>query len=101
MVALLLVLALVQRPDRPAPTRTARSGSADVAAVLTVLNRHAGALLHRDSAAWAADLDGSAAAAGYAGRQRQVFADLAQVPLDTWRYVLVAPVTDPTVLDAA
>ena len=43
----------------------------------------------------------SAAAAGYAGRQRQVFANLAQVPLDTWRYVLIAPVTDPNVLAPA
>jgi hypothetical protein len=82
----------------------APAGSPDpagVAAVLTVLHRHAGALLARDARAWAADLDPSSAAAGYAGRQRQGFATLAQVPLDTWRYVLVAPVTDASVLAPA
>ena len=86
----------------PAPsTAAAGSDQAGVAAVLTVLHRHAGALLGRDARAWDADLDSSTAAAGYAGRQRQVFANLAQVPLDTWRYVLVAPVTDPSVLAPA
>ncbi len=84
-----------------ANSAAASSDPAGVTAVLTVLHRHAGALLGRDAPAWAADLDDSPAAAGYAGRQRQVFANLAQVPLETWRYVLVAPVTDPTVLAPA
>lgn len=81
------------------PSEAADSGNA--AAVLAVLHRHANALLQRNPQAWAADLDQSPAAAGYAGRQRQVFANLAQVPLDAWRYVLIAPVTDPQVLGPA
>lgn len=77
------------------------ASSASTADVLGVLGRHAAALTGRDAQAWSADLDRSAAAAGYAGHQRQVFANLAQVPLSTWRYVLVAPVTDPNVLAPA
>jgi hypothetical protein len=69
--------------------------------VLAVLHRHAAALIDRDAQTWNGDLDQSAAAAGYAGRQRQVFANLAQVPLAAWRYVLIAPVTDPNVLAPA
>jgi hypothetical protein len=86
----------------PAPARpSGAAGSDDAAAVLAVLHRHATALLERNPQAWAADLDQSPAAAGYAGRQRQVFANLAQVPLDAWRYVLIAPVTDSNVLAPA
>lgn len=81
--------------------KTSTGGSASTSEVLGVLGRHAAALTDRNSQAWSADLDQSAAAAGYAGRQRQVFANLAQVPLSTWRYVLVAPVTDPNVLAPA
>jgi hypothetical protein len=77
------------------------AADANAAAVLAVLHRHATALLERNSQAWTADLDQSPAAAGYAGRQRQVFANLAQVPLDAWRYVLIAPVTDSHVLAPA
>jgi len=99
VLAAVLVRQLGRRPESATPA--ASSGSADVAAVLTVLHRHADALLARDGSSWAQDLDPSPASAGYAGRQRQVFANLAQVPLDTWRYVLVAPVTDPNVLGPA
>lgn len=99
-----LAVVLVQHDRTPAPPGAASTGSpdsADVAAVLTALNRHAGALMDRDAQAWELDLDQAAAAAGYTGRQRQVFANLAQAPLASWRYVLVAPVTDPTVLAPA
>jgi hypothetical protein len=100
-----LVVLLVQdrRPSRPGHAQPGQSGAAvaDVAAVLTMLQRDAAALIDRDPQAWAADLDQSAAAAGYAGRQRQVFGNLAQVPLEAWRYVLIAPVTDAGVLAPA
>ena len=97
------VVLLVQhrRSAPPGPAASGAPDSAGVAAVLAVLRRHAAALIDRDPQAWAADLDQSAAAAGYAGRQRQVFDNLAEVPLATWRYVLVAPVTDATVLAPA
>jgi 2-keto-3-deoxy-6-phosphogluconate aldolase len=98
-----LVVLLVQhrRTDSSGQATAAGPDSTDVAAVLAVLHRHAAALIDRDQQAWAADLDRSAAAAGYGGRQRQVFANLAQAPLDAWRYVLVAPVTDSSVLTPA
>lgn len=104
VLAVLAGLAVLVRQVRTSPPEAAPTGapdSADVAAVLTVLNRHAGALIDRDAQAWAQDLDQAPAAAGYTGRQRQVFSNLAQVPLASWRYVLVAPVTDPNVLAPA
>ncbi len=87
---------------RPTSHPTAETpASADVAAVMDVLSHHARALTSRQAAAWADDLDSSAAATGYAGRQRQVFDNLAQVPLSAWRYVLSAPVTNPDVIEPA
>lgn len=101
LAGLLVLLIQHRRPDSSGPPPAGGPDSTDVAAVLTVLHRHAAALIDRNPQAWAADLDQSAAAAGYAGRQRQVFGNLAQVPLDAWRYVLVAPVTDASVLAPA
>jgi len=101
LAGLMVLLAHHRRATPPAQSRSGGADSAAVTAVLTVLHRHAAALLDRDSQVWTADLDQSAAAAGYAGRQRQVFANLAQVPLDAWRYVLIAPVTDSHVLAPA
>ncbi|MEO6502568.1 MAG: hypothetical protein ABIQ09_11720 [Jatrophihabitantaceae bacterium] len=105
LLAGLVGLAVQRASTTPAgPAGAVSTGgpdSRDIAAVLTVLHRHAGALTDRDAQAWSQDLDQSAAAAGYTGRQRQVFANLAQVPLASWRYVLVAPVTDPQVLAPA
>jgi hypothetical protein len=100
-LAVLLVQHVRTSPSGPGRATGSSPNSADVAAVLAVLHRHAGALIERNAQAWADDLDSSAAAASYAGRQRQVYANLAQVPLDTWRYVLIAPVTDPSVLSPA
>lgn len=101
-LAVLLAHQVRTSPSGPsAATPTAGPDSADVAAVLRMLDRHADALIDRDAQAWARDLDPSPAAASYSGRQRQVFANLAQVPLASWRYVLVAPVTDPSVLAPA
>ena len=68
---------------------------------MQLLGRHAGELTARDGTAWSADLDDAAAAAGYRSRQQAVFGNLAGVPLATWRYVLVAPVTDPAVIGPA
>ncbi|NEA74643.1 hypothetical protein [Streptomyces sp. SID13588] len=52
-----------------------------VPAVQSVLDRHAAALLHHDETAFLADVD-----PGFRDRQRQVFRNLAQVPLDSWSY---------------
>lgn len=101
VLASLVVLLVQHRRAEPGQATAAGPDSTDVAAVLSVLRRHAAALIDRDQQAWTADLDDSAAAAGYAGRQRQVFANLAQAPLDAWRYVLIAPVTDSNVLAPA
>jgi hypothetical protein len=75
--------------------------SQETAAVMQLLTSHAAALQQRSAAGWSAGLDPSAASANYAARQRAVFSNLADVPLATWRYVLTAPVTDPTVLGPA
>lgn len=94
---------LLTRPGRTgssAPTAGAPSGD-EVSAVMQLLQRHAGELTGRDAPAWSTDLDTSAPAQRYAEHQRAVFADLAQVSLSTWRYVLSAPVTDPSVIAPA
>lgn len=102
LVASLVFLGLHQGSRRAGHTSAGKSaGTTDVSAVLGVLGRHASALTERNAQVWSADLDKSAGAAGYAGRERRVFTNLAQVPLSTWRYVLVAPVTDPNVLRPA
>lgn len=70
-------------------TGCGRTGS-DVSAgpavptVQSVLDRHAAAVLHRDEAAFLADV--SDVDPGFRERQRQVFRNLADVPLDSWSY---------------
>ncbi|MDJ0341137.1 hypothetical protein QMK19_07445 [Streptomyces sp. H10-C2] len=54
-------------------------------AVRTMLDRHAGAVLHHDEAAFLADVD-----PGFRDRQRQVFRNLSEVPLDSWSYRVVS-----------
>jgi len=122
-LVLVLVLAavigwLAWRPDHPGSHRaagTTGSASADVpgagpaappgqdeiAAVMQLLGRHARELTGRDEAGWDGDLDVAAAADGYRNQERAAFTALAGVPLSVWRYVLLAPVTDPTVLQPA
>jgi hypothetical protein len=66
-----------------------------------MVRRHASALLARDERQWKADLDTSPAAARFTQHQREVFTNLARVPLATWRYDHVTAVSNPDVLSAA
>ena len=106
-LCLLLVLAGfgLSRQSQPGPAGNATDAGppqpAEVAAVLQLLGRHASALTSRDQTSWSDDLDEAAAAADYRNRQLAVFGNLAGVPLTTWRYVLVAPVTDSSVIGPA
>ncbi|MFT7837307.1 hypothetical protein Q5530_14255 [Saccharothrix sp. BKS2] len=74
-------------PDRPgtAPARAAE--------VRSLLDRRAAALLARDEAAFTADLD-PLADAGFRQRQRDLFHNLAAVPLAEWGYRLGDDGTD-------
>jgi len=109
VLALLLILLagvgwLAVRPGHRGGAASAQAGSPrpdEVSAVLQVLDRHAAALLHRDRAAWNADLDTAQAATDYRTAQQAAFEALAGVPLTVWRYTLVAPVTDGGVLQPA
>ena len=103
---------LVAGPGHPGhdQSRGAAAGStapaappsqAEIAAVLRLLNRHATELLAHDRTGWAGDLDASAAANGYRSQEEAAFGALAGVPLAVWRYALLAPVTDPSVLQPA
>ncbi len=95
---------LAVRPDnqrREAAQSATAPAQPEISAVLQLLGRHADELRHRDRAGWAADLDDSPAATGFASQQRAVFDNLAAVPLASWRYLLSAPVTDPAVLQPA
>ena len=75
--------------------------SAETAAVMTVLGRHAQALLSRDEQQWDADLDQAPASDGYRAQQLAELRNLASVPITTWRYTLDSPVDSPDVLSAA
>jgi hypothetical protein len=79
----------------------AQASSDDTEQIMSMLSLHARALLARDSAAWADGLDGSPSARDYTAQQRDAFDNLARVPLTTWRYALVGPVTSPDVLAVA
>lgn len=54
------------------------------AALVALLERRSAALLARDPVAWAADVDGGSV--DFAARQAAVLANLAAVPVATWRY---------------
>lgn len=81
--------------------RSAPAAAGEVSAVMQVLGQHAQALLHRDQPGWEAALDAAAAADSYRNQERSAFTNLVGVPLTVWRYLLVAPVTDPAVLGPA
>lgn len=110
ILALAVLLAAVAgwwslRPThhRPSPATAEAAGPspAEISAVMQLLAGHAQALTGRDQRGWDAGLDPAAAADNYRNQERAAFANLAGVPLSTWRYALTAPVTDPTVLQAA
>ncbi len=77
-----LVTAVV--PASPSPTSAAPSTAE---AVRSLLDRRARAVLERDEAAFTADLD-PRADAGFRQRQRDLFHNLAAVPLAEWEYLL-------------
>ncbi|MEV0681868.1 hypothetical protein AB0I60_35645 [Actinosynnema sp. NPDC050436] len=88
-VALLCGLALAVTPADP-PVPGASGASADESrgrAVRDLLDRRARAVLDRDESAFTADLD-PAADPGFRQRQRDLFHNLADVPLDGWGYRL-------------
>ncbi|MDQ1716105.1 MAG: hypothetical protein QOE89_58 [Pseudonocardiales bacterium] len=89
-------------PARPTENGwAAQASSDDTDQIMSMLNLHARALLARDSTAWADGLDSSPGAGDYPSLQRGVFDNLARVPLTTWRYTLVGPVTSSDLLAAA
>jgi hypothetical protein len=105
LVLVLAVLGLNRHANHQSPVGNSTDASppqrSEVAAVLQLLGHHASALTSRDRTSWSADLDDAGAAADYRNRQLAVFGNLAGVPLATWRYVLVAPVTDASVIGPA
>jgi hypothetical protein len=64
-----------------------------MSAVRSLLGSLAAAVRHRDESAFLADLDPAFPA--FRGEQRSDFASLARLPLQTWRYQVVGPITDP------
>jgi len=69
--------------------------------VTDVLTRHAAAVLARSPSAFLADVDTADTAADFRARQRAQIANIAQVPLQSWRYSVGAPVTEPAAGTAA
>ncbi|HEX5496498.1 MAG TPA: hypothetical protein VFX70_18200 [Mycobacteriales bacterium] len=86
-------------PDYSGGLGQDRAGrAARTAAVRDLLERHASALLRRDRAAFLATVDPRATA--FRASQSALFANLAQVPLESWDYKLdpssAEPVSDPS-----
>ncbi|MCZ4121632.1 hypothetical protein [Streptomyces sp. H39-S7] len=82
--AALAVPALLTGCGRTGPGAPDAGAVPAATVVRTVLDRHAAALLRHDETAFLADVD-----PGFRERQRQVFRNLAQVPLDAWTYRVV------------
>lgn len=80
-------------PHPPTPAAGAADGAASTRAeqVRALLDRRARALLERDETAFTADLD-PRADAGFRQRQRDLFRNLAEVPLAEWEYRLAGEV---------
>ncbi|UQX87241.1 hypothetical protein M6D93_13130 [Jatrophihabitans telluris] len=100
-VAAVLLRNRTSTADGSLASRSAPPTTEETSAVMSVLAAQATALTTRDSAGWDAALDPTPAATGYRSHERAVYADLAGVPLTTWRYVLLAPVTSTDVLGPA
>lgn len=84
------------RTSAPAgPSLGSGRGAPTLPQVTAVLDRHAAAVLKRSSTAFLADVDRTDAAADFRTRQQAQITNLAQVPLQSWRYAVSAPVTDP------
>ncbi|MFN2517954.1 MAG: hypothetical protein ABR604_02760 [Jatrophihabitantaceae bacterium] len=62
-----------------------------------LLARHSEAVLRRSPAAFLDDVDRAGAAAGFRQHQQAQIANLADVPLQSWRYLVSSPVTDAAV----
>jgi hypothetical protein len=80
------------KPSTEAPT---------LAQVAALLARHGDAVLAHSAAAFLADVDPAAAAAPFRERQQAQIANLARVPLQSWRYAVSSPVTEPAATAAA
>lgn len=66
-----------------------------------LLARHGDAVLAHSAAAFLADVDTASSAADFRQRQRAQVANLARVPLRSWRYAVSSPVTEPAASAAA
>ena len=95
----LAVLALLTgcggSPGKPA------AAAPTVAQVSALLARHGDAVLAHSAAAFLADVDTAAAAADFRQRQQDQITNVARVPLQSWRYAVSSPVTEPAASAAA
>ncbi|MCW2539755.1 MAG: hypothetical protein JWN95_1480 [Frankiales bacterium] len=73
--------------------------AAEFAAIETMLSEHGAALLAHDRAGWQQGLD--VGSTSYLQQQRQLFDNVARLPLVSWRYVARSAVTDSAALTAA
>jgi hypothetical protein len=78
-----------------------RRDAPTVAEISELLARHARELLTGSRAGFLADVDTAAAAKAFRSRQAAQLDNLADVPLQSWRYSVASPVTDGTALAAA
>jgi hypothetical protein len=77
------------------------AGAPTLAQVSALLARHSAAVLAHSAADFLADVDTASAAADFRQRQQGQIANLARVPLQSWRYAVSSPVTEPAANAAA
>jgi hypothetical protein len=77
------------------------AGVPTVAQVSALLARHGDAVLAHSAAAFLADVDTADVAAAFRQRQQEQIANLARVPLQSWRYTVSSPVTEPAASTSA
>lgn len=80
------------KPSTAAPT---------VPQVSALLARHGAAIVNHTTADFLADVDPADAATEFRQRQRAQIGNLARVPVQSWRYAISSPVTEPGAAAAA
>ncbi len=96
----LLIAALLAPLLSACTPQSATAQAPTLAQVTALLARHGAAVLAHSAPRFLADVDTAAPAARFLAAQRSEIADIAAVPLQSWRYSADSVVSDPGVLAA-
>jgi hypothetical protein len=99
--AVVVVLAFANAVACTSTTSAAVKGAPRLDQVSALLARHGAAVTAHSTAAFLADVDASAPAAAFRNRQQTEIAALPSVPLTSWTYAVVGPVSDASATELA